>query len=71
MSRIVFADYDPETKTLTLRERLEGVSTPDEVSLQLASPNPDPSHDETRGILKGEAGDELAAIVEEMFPTEK
>lgn len=70
MRKIVFAEWDPETKTLTLLHPLDGITSGDEVHVVLAS-EVTASLDDTRGLLKGEAGDELASIVEEMFPTDK
>lgn len=74
MGKIVFADFDPETKTLRMLDPLEGVSDPKEVKVDLAEKPAEATVKHWRefaGVLKGEAGDELAAIVEEMFPTEK
>lgn len=77
MKKVVTADYDPATKTLTLLQPLEGVSNADEVHIELPArraplaPGEERPWMKYRGILKGEAGDELAAVIEEMFPTEK
>lgn len=74
MSKLVLAKWEPETKTLKLFDPLEGVSDSSEVNLDLAKApiGANVKHwSEFAGSLNGEAGDELAAIVEEMFPTEK
>jgi hypothetical protein len=71
MKKHISADYDPETKTITVLDPLEGVRDAEEVSVRLTRNAASTSRDETRGLLRGEAGDELAALVEEMFPTEK
>ena len=77
MSKLVLAEFDPDTKTLTLREPLEGVATSEELRVLLPAGHGSVPASECKpwmkfhGILKGPAGDELAAIMEEMFPTEK
>lgn len=74
MKKLVMADFDAETKTLTLFDPLEGVKTSTELTIELAEKPARASVREWHelvGSLKGDAGDELAARVEEMFPTRK
>lgn len=74
MKKHVSALYDPETRKLEMIEPLEGITQPSEVTVELAPQRRGATVKHWRefaGALKGEAGDELAALVEEMFPTEK
>lgn len=71
-SKVVKATYDAEHNVLRLVEPLEGVA--DEATLTVIVDAPSRAADpweDLRGILSKEAGDELAAIIEEEFPTEK
>ena len=75
MSKIaVTAEYDTETKTLTLNERLAGVWD-DEVKVKMPPPQRLEDREERiarlraiEGSLSGEAGESFAKAVAEMFP---
>jgi hypothetical protein len=72
MSKLVTADYDPETKTLTLREPLEGVRFGGEVRVEVPPAPRSADYAERlarlRGSLSKEAGDSFAKAIEEAFP---
>ena len=72
MAKPVTAEYDAEEKTLRLAEALEGVEdhAKVEVVVTAKSPSPDPARPwlAFSGTLSKEAGDELAAAINEMFP---
>jgi hypothetical protein len=76
MSKVLTAEYDAEHNTLLLAEPLEGVKdharvtvtvTPPSVA-PLVSPDPERPWMAYSGILSKEAGDDLARVIEEMFP---
>lgn len=76
MSKVVNVEYDAAEKVLRLVEPLEGVA--DHTTLNvLLMPTVTVSEDVARpwlafqGCLSPEDADELAAIIEEEFPTEK
>lgn len=69
MTKVVIAEYDAEHNTLHLAEPLEGVRDHEKVTLQvLANEGKERAPDSLRGILSGEAGEEMAALINEMFP---
>ena len=71
-SKVVKATYDAENNTLRLVEPLVGVGNDETLTVIVEEPARAPhSWDDLRGILSKEAGDELAAIIEEEFPIEK
>ncbi|MGN6186264.1 MAG: hypothetical protein ACTHQM_21745 [Thermoanaerobaculia bacterium] len=75
MRKLVLCEWDPDTKTVTVLDPLEGVASASELRVILPQDRPRGARvmhwTEFVGSLKGEAGDELAAVVEEMFPTQK
>jgi hypothetical protein len=73
MRRIVEAEYDAQRKTLRLDQPLDGVDDHQRVHLIISdsSVNPERPWMALHGSLAGEAGDELAQLVEEMFPIER
>jgi hypothetical protein len=72
MTRPVTAEYDAEEKTLRLAEPLVGVE--DHARVQIVVTQEPEQRDTARpwlafsGALTKEAGDELASLVNEMFP---
>lgn len=72
MSKVVTAEYDAAENALRLVEPLEGVRDHEKVDVVVTQkPDAERPWMEFRGRLPGQAGEELAALVEEMFPTEK
>lgn len=73
VSKVVTVGYDAAEKVLRLDGPLEGVE--DHAKLQATLENtPDEAERpwlKFRGCLSKEDGEELAALIEEMFPTEK
>jgi hypothetical protein len=72
MGKVMTAEYDAAENALRLAEPLEGVRDHEKVQV-VVTPSVDPERPwmAFRGKLYGKAGEELAAIIEEMFPTEK
>ena len=71
MSKLVKATYDAEHNALRLAEPLEGV--PNEADLEVTvqlTPHPD-QWAALRSMVTPEQLDELAAIIEEEFPTNR
>jgi hypothetical protein len=72
MGKVVKAEYDAEHQTLRLLEPIEGFDDHERVSVVV-----DKAIDTQRpwlplkGSLSKEAGDSLAAAIEEMFPIER
>jgi hypothetical protein len=72
MSKIVSAEYDEKGRALRLTQPLEGVRDGERVEVTIVAHSVGaPPWARLRGILSGEAGEDLARVVEEMFPTEK
>jgi hypothetical protein len=75
MSKVFTAEYDAKENVFRLEEPPEGVADHEKVKLAMVTPeavdDPERPWLAFRGCLSKEAGDELAALVEEMFPTEK
>jgi hypothetical protein len=72
MRKVITAEYDAKENVFRLDEPLEGVADRQKVQLAVVRTKPAaPSILAFRGILPGEDGDELAALVEEMFPIQK
>ncbi|HEX6099020.1 MAG TPA: hypothetical protein VF432_22085 [Thermoanaerobaculia bacterium] len=72
MSKVVTVEYDAAEKVLRLDQPLEGVE--DHAKLQATLEEPSDRERpwlKFRGRLSKEDGDELAGLIEEMFPTEK
>lgn len=73
MSKVVTVEYDASENVLRLDEPLDGVADHAKMRVTLDTP---PAGDERpwlafRGVLSPEAGEELARIIEEEFPTQK
>jgi hypothetical protein len=73
MSTLVTAEYDATRKVLRLVAPAEGLPVDDgsEVAVTPTEIDPDRPWLAFSGCLSKEAGDELAAIIDEMFPIEK
>lgn len=72
MSKVVEAEYDAAENVLRLVEPLEGVADHAKVYVIVEEESRGPHPwDDLRGCLSKEAGQELAAAVEEMFPIER
>jgi len=71
--KTVIGEYDATLNVLRLAEPLEGVSDHERVVLMvhIASQSEPPPWMHLAGSLSGEAGEELARLVEEMFPIER
>jgi hypothetical protein len=72
MSKVVTVEYDAAENVLRLEAPLEGVEDHAKLKATLETRN-DAEHPwlAFRGRLSKEDADELAAIIEEEFPTEK
>lgn len=70
MSKVLTAEYDDETQTLHLPERLEGVVNHAQVSVIIDQAKPKKPWSDLRGLLWGEEGEKFARDIEEAFPTE-
>ena len=73
MSKVVTVEYDAAAQVLRLDQPLEGVAHGARLQVTLTPIN-DPADRPWlafRGCLSPEDGDEMAAIIEEEFPTEK
>ncbi len=71
-SKIVPAQYDAAEKVLRLGQPLQGVADHARVYVLVEEESRGPHPwDQLRGCLSKEAGDELAAIIEDEFPTER
>jgi hypothetical protein len=72
MSKVVTAEYDPETKTLTLNERLEGVRSDGEVKVRMPASSRLPDHEERLAALRkvenSISDPSFFDAVDEMFP---
>jgi hypothetical protein len=74
MSKVVTAEYDAEANVLRLVEPLEGIADHAKVDVTVtshATADLERPWLAFRGCLSPEDADELAAIIEEEFPTEK
>lgn len=71
MSKVFTAEYDAAENVFRLDVPPEGVADHERVTLALVPGDRKLSFLDFRGCLAGEAGDELAAIIDEMFPIEK
>jgi len=72
VTKALTAEYDATLNALRLAEPLEGVNDHEQVTVMVdMPPRSEPPWMKLRGSLSGEAGDELARLIEEMFPTEK
>ena len=76
MSRVFTAEYDAKENVFRLDEPPEGVADRAKVQLAVvvterASDNEERPWMKFRGSLPKEDGDEMAALIEEMFPVEK
>lgn len=72
MSKVVTAEYDAAENALRLVEPLEGVRDHEKVQVVVTQTvDAERPWMEFRGRLSGEAGQEFADLVEEMFPTQK
>jgi hypothetical protein len=69
MAKVVIAEYDAEENALRLQEPLSGVKHHERIRVSIDEPhrNGDRPWLELRGILSPEAGDSLAAVIDEMF----
>jgi hypothetical protein len=70
MSKVLTAEYDPDTCSLRLQEPLEGFARRERVSVIVDHAKPTPPWSDLRGLLSGEEGEEFARIIEEAFPIE-
>ena len=71
-SKMVPAEYDAAHRVLRLGDPLKGVADHATVYVMVEEEARGPHPwDDLRGSLSKEAGDELAALVEEMFPIER
>lgn len=72
MTKLVTAEYDADQRTLLLEESLDGVQNHARVQLQVITPEnvaePQRPWMALSGSLSKEAGEELAQIMDEMFP---
>ena len=73
MSKVVKVEYDAAEQVLRLAEPLQGVADHAKLQATLEDPVDDANRPwlAFRGRLSKEDGEELAALIEEMFPTEK
>lgn len=73
MSKVVKAEYDAATNTLRLAETVEGLRDHDEVDVTVAKRTRTASESLQPfiGCLAGEAGDDFARALDEMFPVER
>ena len=75
MRKVITARYDAKENVFRLDERPAGLADDADVKLTLLTPvaadDPQRPWLALRGSLSKEAGDELAELIEEMFPTEK
>lgn len=71
MTKIVKAEYDAEHQTLRLLEPLDGFKDGAQVTAVVNTEEPNQSRKSLRGILSKEAGEDLARVIEEMFPIKK
>lgn len=77
MSKVITAEYDAKENVFRLEERPEGVADHEKVELAVVATAQAPREDLARpwlafqGCLPPEDADELEAILEEEFPTEK
>lgn len=71
LGNVVNAEYDAKEKVLRLTKPLEGIPDHTNVQVQIFPEESTQSQAawlELRGILSDEAGDELARLVNELFP---
>ena len=71
MAQVIKAEYDAEHQTLRLLEPLEGFQDHDQVTAIVDKDQTGRPWRSLRGILSKEAGEELARVINEMFPPEK
>ena len=74
MSKVVTVEYDAAEKVLRLDEELEGVANHTRMNVTIDPPAADQDERpwmKLSGSLSQEAGEELAAIIDEMFPIER
>jgi len=71
MTKVVKAEYDAEHQTLRLLEPLEGFKDHAKVTAVVNAEDLDRPRKSLRGVLSKEAGEELARVIDEMFPIEK
>ena len=69
MTKVVIAEYDAQEKALRLAEPLPGIRDHEKVRVSIDEPqeNGDRPWLALRGILSPEAGDSLAAAIDQMF----
>ena len=69
MTKVVIAEYDAQEKALRLAEPLPGIRDHEKVRVPIDEPqeNGDRPWLALRGILSPEAGDSLAAAIDQMF----
>jgi hypothetical protein len=72
MTKVVTAEYDPETKTLTLNERLEGIHVVEEVKVKMPPPRRLADRGERLAVLRRLEGSitdaTFGSAIDEMFP---
>ena len=73
MSKVVTVEYDAVERVLRLAEPLDGIEDHSKLQATLEKTPDDAERPwlKFRGCLSEEDADELAAIIEEEFPTEK
>lgn len=70
MSKVLTAEYDDETQTLRLPERLEGVANHAQVSVIIDDTKPKKPWSHLENILTGELGESFARAIDEAYPIE-
>jgi hypothetical protein len=70
MSKVLTAEYDPETCTLRLPEPLEGFANRERVSVIVNHEKPKKLWSDLENILTGENGESFARAIDEAFPIE-
>jgi hypothetical protein len=70
MSKVLTAEYDPDTCTLRLPEPLEGFAKRERVSVIVDHEKPKKLWSDLENILTGENGESFARAIEEAFPIE-
>jgi hypothetical protein len=70
MSKVLTAEYDPDTCTLRLPEPLEGFAKRERVSVIVDHEKPQKLWSDLENILTGENGESFARAIDEAFPIE-
>ena len=70
MSKVMDARYDAKENVFRLEEKPEGVSDHEMVSLRVV-PRREPAAQSLSGSLSREGAEEMARLIDEMFPIER